>query len=374
MHGHLTRMVSRGLLSQEDADLILEYLNDKFVKANLTEITLRVQARYLTQFCRALPRPVNDCTGNEIRVALAEYRKRHAQNTVRQMIIYVVQFLQFLGMDTAEVRAMMPARNWSTKNAADMLTAEEVDALIAAARTSRDRALLSMLYEGGFRPIELSRLAWRGIKFDQYGAVVNTAEKTGKPRYIRLTWSAKALAQWQQDCGRRETGPVFTDSRPGRQQTRGISTHAINDVISEMVTRAGLKKRAYPYLLRHTRITHLMEDGIPESVIKKLHWGDVNTSMLSTYAHISDQHIDQVMLSHAGIEQPGKKGSVSSKPVTCQGCKTLNLPGSQRCAMCGQSFTDLAEREDQKAKSIAFDAIMSDPEILKLLKKRQRKG
>jgi site-specific recombinase XerD len=371
MERHLAHMVARGVLRQEDAGDVLAYLRDKTIRSDPSEITLTVQARYLSQFCRALPRTVKDCTSNEIMVALAGYRKGHAQNTFRQMVIYVIQFLRFLSMDTDEIGDMMPARKWNTKNAGDMLTSEEVDALIAAARTSRDRALVSMLYEGGFRPIELSRLMWRDVKFDQYGAVVNTAEKTGKPRYIRLTWSAKALAQWQQDC-RRETGPVFTDIRPGRQQDRGISTHAINDMVADLVRRADIRKRAYPYLLRHTRITHLMEDGVPESVIKKIHWGDVNTSMLATYAHISDQHIDQVMLEHAGIDKPGKRARASAKPVTCQGCKTLNLPGSQRCAMCGRSFTEIAEYEDARVRDIALTALLEDPEILKILKKRQR--
>ena len=42
--------------------------------------------------------------------------------------------------------------------------------MIDACQTSRDRALIAMLYDGGFRLKELATLSWGDVKFDEIGA------------------------------------------------------------------------------------------------------------------------------------------------------------------------------------------------------------
>jgi hypothetical protein len=63
---------------------------------------------------------------------------------------------------------------------------EEIKKMVKACESTRDRAILMMLYDGGFRIGELGKLTWGQVSFDTYGAVVNVDEKTGKPRYVRL--------------------------------------------------------------------------------------------------------------------------------------------------------------------------------------------
>ncbi len=92
-----------------------------------------------------------------------------------------------------------PSAETMTKKAADMLSVEDIEKLLRACATSRDRALIMMLYEGGFRIGELGNLTWGDIKFDDSGVVVNTNGKTMKPRYIRLTMSREYLAAWKND-------------------------------------------------------------------------------------------------------------------------------------------------------------------------------
>ena len=86
-----------------------------------------------------------------------------------------------------------------TKTAGQMLTEDEVRAMIDACQTSRDRAIIATLYEGGFRVQELGTLTWAQVKFDDYGTVVNVDEKTGAPRYIRLVTATQYLIQWKND-------------------------------------------------------------------------------------------------------------------------------------------------------------------------------
>jgi len=79
-----------------------------------------------------------------------------------------------------------------------MLTPEEVSLIIQTARSPRDKALLAMLYDGSNRPIELLRLKWSDIHYDEFGAYFITDAKTNKERRIRLTnISLGYLEQWK---------------------------------------------------------------------------------------------------------------------------------------------------------------------------------
>jgi len=83
--------------------------------------------------------------------------------------------------------------------------------MLNACFTSRDRALISMLYEGGFRVKELGTLTWEQVTFDDHGLIVNVNMKTEKPRYVRMVASAPLLAQWKNDypCAISPQGMVF---------------------------------------------------------------------------------------------------------------------------------------------------------------------
>ena len=105
--------------------------------------------------------------------------------------------------------------DWSAKKPADMLTKKEVLLAIDACTNSRDRAMISMLYDGSLRPVDLRKLTWQDVTFDEYGALIRTSAKTGKERAIRLTFSTPYFAQWRTDYPGEPAGaaPVFVNDR-----------------------------------------------------------------------------------------------------------------------------------------------------------------
>lgn len=64
--------------------------------------------------------------------------------------------------------------DWSTKKPTDMLTKKQVLLAIEACTNSRDRAMISMLYDGSLRPVDLRKLTWEDVIFDEYGALIWT--------------------------------------------------------------------------------------------------------------------------------------------------------------------------------------------------------
>ena len=77
----------------------------------------------------------------------------------------------------------------------EILTKEDIKKMIDAARTPRDRAIISVLYESGCRVGEFLSMRIKNVSFDRYGAVIVVHGKTGYRR-IRLVSSVPYLAEW----------------------------------------------------------------------------------------------------------------------------------------------------------------------------------
>ena len=86
-----------------------------------------------------------------------------------------------------------------TKTASDLLTTDEITQMMNSCIRSIDRAIIMMLYEGGFRIGEIGMMKWGDLTFDKWGVIVNVNFKTNKPRYIRLVMAREYIATWKND-------------------------------------------------------------------------------------------------------------------------------------------------------------------------------
>ena len=125
------------------------------------------------------------------------------QNTIADYVRFIKRFYLWLidneyvslpYRKVKEIRA--PAYNTMTKTVGDLFTEDEVFAMIKAAKTPKDKALIALLYEGAFRIGEIGNLTWGDVRFTDWNLQVNTAGKTDKPRYIPLVL-ARPYVSWK---------------------------------------------------------------------------------------------------------------------------------------------------------------------------------
>ncbi|MDH2899355.1 MAG: tyrosine-type recombinase/integrase [archaeon] len=74
------------------------------------------------------------------------------------------------------------------------MTPEETEALIKAAKTLRDKAMISVDSDGGFRPGEVLLLNVGDVRLDKNGVRVTVRGKTGE-RTVRLIFCAAIIAK-----------------------------------------------------------------------------------------------------------------------------------------------------------------------------------
>lgn len=353
-------------VTKADAALIGKYL-DEMTAQGLKPSTAKSVATYLCMIAREYPgyESMDTAMANQ---AFGYIRKSLKQNTQRRTIPILKNFIQWLHDEKINTRIDIsktrknktPGLDTETKKASDMLAGDEIRKIIDVAGNERDRALIAFMFEGALRPIEACAATWDDLNFDQYGATFSTSKKTGKSRYIRLIWSGSLLKAWANKYPGepKGTNPIFISTKhPG--SLKPIEPTTVRGLFYSLVKKAGINKAISPYYLRHSRITSMMNDEIPESVIKMQAWGSLKSNMLATYAHMTNKDIDRILLTKAGIITNGTEKEDQLRPRQCSNCGKVFGPTTKFCDECGTALSEEA-KATKEAVSTSLDTIAMD--------------
>lgn len=182
----------------------------------------------------------------------------------------------------------------------DVLSADEVEKMLAELREPIYRVFCTLLYATGLRLSEA--LALETIDIDAKRQIIRVRKgKGGKERLVMLSPRLYAVlrAYWAQE---RPPAPyLFSTKKTGRP----ISRDAVRKAMRHAARAAGLEqRRVTPHLLRHSFATHLLEGGTDLRTIQVLLG---HSSILSTvrYARVSTGLIAKAQ---SPLERLGKMG------------------------------------------------------------------
>jgi len=136
----------------------------------------------------------------------------------------------------------------------------DVNRLIDAATSIRDRLILKTLVQTGLRRGELCSLDVGDVESERQRILVRHG-KGDKQRIVPV--SSSLVAELRAYIQRRSTGPLFLSHR-----TKGrLALRSINHIVANTANKAGLtnpnpsRKQIGPHLLRHTFSRHYLRDG-----------------------------------------------------------------------------------------------------------------
>ena len=223
----------------------------------------------------------------------------------------------------------------------EILTEDDVKRMINAARNSRDRAIISVLYESGCRVGEFLSMRIKNASFDRYGAVIVVHGKTGYRR-IRLVSSVPYLAEWL------NSHPFKEDSEAwlwiSLRTFKRIPYNSLRIILRKIVEKAGVKKKVNPHAFRHARATHLA-NHLTEAQMKEFFGWVQDSDMASVYVHLSGRDVDRAILKLYGMDMDdeGNNGELL-KPKKCLRCGETNPATNQLCKRCFFPLSERAER------------------------------
>ena len=180
------------------------------------------------------------------------------------------------------------------------LTIEEVGRLLEAPDLStpqglRDCALLELLYASGLRVSELVSLNLEQVNLDSNE--VRVWGKGSKERIVLMGEpAARALSTYltrgrPEFLGKKGTNALFLNRYGGRLIERRVQR-----ILEKYTDIAGIGRRVYPHMLRHTFATHLLDGGADLRVVQEL-LGHASLSSTQIYTHVSKSQAKKVYLS-----------------------------------------------------------------------------
>lgn len=165
-----------------------------------------------------------------------------------------------------------------------ILSREEVAALIERTRDLKQRAILMVAYGAGLRLSEICQLKVNDIDSKRMTIRVELG-KGAKDRYTLLSPRLLAeLRRYWQDY--RPSAWLFT----GRDPERAIGEHTVHRLYHAAKRRAGIVKAGGIHSLRHAFATHLLEAGVDIHTIQRL-MGHDHISSTQRYLHVAGKHL-----------------------------------------------------------------------------------
>jgi integrase/recombinase XerD len=251
----------------------------------------------------------------------------------------------------------------------EILTEEEVKAIAQAADNLRDRALVLVLYESGCRVGEVLGLKIKHVQPNEHGMALTVNGKTGSRRVLIIS-SAPALANWLNIHPFRENPESYLWLGLSNCNKNQILNYAaVLMLLKELAIRAGVKKRVYPHLFRHSRATHLAI-FLTEAQMKQYFGWVQGSDMAAVYVHLSGRDVDNSLLRLNGIAVEDDKREQQLRAQTCQRCKEKNSPVSKFCNRCGSPLDiklAIELNEKRKVGDEVVSMLVKDPKVQEII-------
>ena len=217
--------------------------------------------------------------------------KQWASKTIRIFLSAGKYFYsQMLGHDDWKVFDLTKAKD--LPYLPEVLSRQEVAALLKAVRRGRFLTPIKLLYACGLRLEEMLTLSPDNIRASENRLFV--CGKGRKERVVPLCqpmleellgyWHRHQNPQWLFPAAGR--GRMDSDSvvKRMRDAKRPLSGSSLQKVIVDARTDAGVPDRATPHSLRHSFATHLIEEGVSIRQVQRfLGHSNINTTMIYTH-------------------------------------------------------------------------------------------
>lgn len=287
--------VERSLVIHSNmSDKLLLFLASKKIDG-LSKLTLEGYHRHLNRFSLFIRKNVEDITAMDIRMYLAAYAKTGVKNTTIATEASILKsFFQWLEDEEYILRSPMrkikPIK--VEKRLRKALTIEELELCREACSTYRQRAMLEFFYSTGCRLDEAVKLNRTDINWQDLS--VKVIGKGNKERPVYITQKAKIHIQKYLMSRLDNCEALFVTER---KPTVRLGRRSFEREIAKIGELAGIKRKVYPHLIRHTTATNLLNNGADLVTVQKI-LGHEDPATTQIYAQVSDEKVKHEYRKH----------------------------------------------------------------------------
>jgi len=265
---------------QERKEVLNKLVTELKLKGS-SELTIKNYLWFVGKFFDSNSKPLAEFNEDDVKQFLASLIDNKSRNTVALAASSLKFFFsEILKKPIAGLK--LPKKEGSLPQ---VLTKEEVKRLFDAAKNSKSRLMLKVLYSAGLRVSELVNLKGNDISIQERTGWIRRG-KGKKDRFFLIAESITEDLQGYLGKGQAGNYVFSSDDKP-------LTTRNIQKIIKKAALNAGIQKKVTPHTLRHSYATHLLEAGTDIRIIQEL-LGHSNLSTTQIYTHVSAEELKKV--------------------------------------------------------------------------------
>ena len=374
-YNHYTRKLKKLEVSEKNSKLIFRFI-DVCSLNNMSKARIIRYLRFFTVLFGISNKELEKVTKEDIEkiISVINANENSSPSTKHDFKVMLKRFYKWFKGNDEEYP---PEVKWIKSNIkrtekklvgdGELITQEDVNKLIGASEYSRDKALVSLLYESGCRIGEIGSIRIGNVSFDKYGTVISVNGKTG-PRKIRVVSSTPYLRTWlnAHPFGEARDKPLWVKFG-ARNHNEAMDYVTFRIVVARLFKKAKINKRHNLHLFRHSRATY-MANYLTEFQMNQYFGWIQGSDMPSTYVHLSGKETDKAILEMNGLQQKSEIGE-KAKVTVCPRCDFINNTGATYCNKCAFVLDErVAVKLEMKKKEESQMTNISKELIAKLLK------
>lgn len=348
------------LTTKENFDILQEYHLDLATEGFSTS-TLRSRFQALHLLLKS-NKDFQDLTPMDIKQVLRDIETMGIVDSTKNTYkVSIRLFLKYLKREDLADLIVIKKRQRNHKIPEDLLTKEEIEAMIDAASNPRDKAFIAALWEAGARIGELTQMLYKHVTYDEHGAILIFQKSKTGARRVRVVFSSAYLRQWM------TSHPTKNPNDPLWPRMDSTLLPIIYETARSLIQRAaknaGIKKKVHPHLFRHTRATELASHLSEQQMKCYLGWTP-GSSMAATYVHLAGKDVDNAILKMSGVEVEEITVGDSLRVGKCPRCHQLNPEEAKYCFTCGMPLTSEQAKSTESTVSELIELLKQNPEAL----------
>jgi site-specific recombinase XerD len=164
-----------------------------------------------------------------------------------------------------------------------VLTISEVQQLFLHANSLQEQVLLTLLYHLGLRAGEVVNVKQQDINVVSKTILI-TKSKTGWQRLAPMHTTAAEILEHYIDVHKPTDYIIQSSYKNGGK----LHVNSVQRILKRIANKAGITKRIYPHLLRHSIATHLLAKGMDFAQVSTF-LGHRSAESTQRYTHIQYQ-------------------------------------------------------------------------------------
>lgn len=263
-----------------------------------------VDAGHLLSFIEERGLKATDVTEQDLHSLLATLRDLGiSPRSQARMIAGIRAFFKFLRLEGYIINdpSELLESPQLPRHLPDVLSIEEIDAMIAAIPQDKDEALrnetiIETLYGSGLRVSELVGLRISRLNLDDRLMIVEG--KGNKERMVPMSPSSvELIREYLPQRNRQTIKPAGQDILFLNRRGAPLSRVMVFYIIRDLAALAGIQKTVSPHTMRHSFATHLLEGGANLRAIQEM-LGHESIATTEIYLHLDRSRLRRELLEH----------------------------------------------------------------------------